>query len=184
MSVPAAPLDAAPPVLAFVARSETETQHIAHVLARLLRPGDVLALRGDLGAGKTTFVRALAGALGVAPAEVSSPTFTLLHEHNSGRMPLLHWDVYRLSGPDALADLGWDDYLRDGGAVIVVEWADRIEAALPLERLDVFLAEVDENASGGDVDGGADEARRITLAGRGARWADLVAAWKQAGAAC
>ena len=151
------------------AGSPQATEHLAARLASQLRAGDVIALRGDLGAGKTTFVRGLARALGVPPAHVTSPTFTLLHEHAGGRLPLFHWDVYRLPDPAALADLGWDEYLSANG-VTVVEWADRIEAALPAERLDVFFAE----AANAAVE---NHAREITFIGHGPRWANLRAAW-------
>jgi len=150
------------------APSVEATQTTAARLAFFLRAGDVLALCGDLGAGKTTFVQGLARALGVT-SPVTSPTFTLLQEHHDGRLPLFHWDVYRLSGPDDLAGVGFDDYVRSGG-VTVVEWADRVLGALPPERLDISLAD----AGGGDGD---DEGRRITLVGRGPRWADLPEAW-------
>ena len=150
------------------AASPQATEHLAACLASQLRAGDVIALRGDLGAGKTTFVRGLARALGVPPAHVTSPTFTLLHEHGNGRLPLFHWDVYRLPGPAALADLGWDEYLSANG-VTIVEWADRIEAALPAERLDVFFVEAANAAAHYD-------AREITFTGHGPRWAN-VAAW-------
>lgn len=142
------------------------THAVAARLAGLLRPGDVVGLQGDLGSGKTTFVQGLARALGV-PGPISSPTFTLLHEHAGGRLLLFHGDAYRLAGPADLADLGWDDILRAGG-VAMIEWADRIAAALPGERLDIMLAEAE--------DGG----RRITLTGRGARWARLETEWESA----
>ncbi len=148
------------------AASAEATRETAARLAPRLLPGDVLGLYGDLGAGKTTFVQGLAAALGVA-APVTSPTFTLIHEHHDGRLPLFHLDAYRLPGPGALADLPFEEYLAAGG-VVVIEWADRIEAALPAERLDILLEEVEEGT-----------ARRITLTGRGARWADFASAWEQ-----
>ena len=144
------------------------THAVAARLADLLRPGDVLCLQGDLGAGKTTFVQGLARALGV-PGPVSSPTFTLVHEHRGGRLPLFHGDVYRLAGPADLADLGWDDYLRASG-VVVIEWADRIADALPAERLDIAITEGDEEGR-----------RRIVFTGRGARWANFEAEWRNSG---
>ncbi len=91
--------------------------------------GDVLALCGDLGAGKTHFVKGLAEGLG-APVEVTSPTFTLIHEYVGGRLPLFHLDFYRLDHEDDLIEIGFDDYLAEEG-VMAIEWADRFTEALP-----------------------------------------------------
>jgi tRNA threonylcarbamoyladenosine biosynthesis protein TsaE len=180
-------------LVTLVSDSADQTRAVAARLAVLLRPGDMVALRGDLGAGKTTFVQGLARALGVA-GPVNSPTFTLLHEHvtdgTAGAAPslLFHWDVYRLSGLDDLADLGWHDYLR-ANRITLVEWADRIEAALPDERLDVLLEEAAASSSEGDDDGDDNDdnlersPRRITLIGRGRRWSDLAAQWPRTTAA-
>ncbi len=97
--------------------------------AAQLRAGDVLALSGDLGAGKTHFVKGLAAGLG-APAEVTSPTFTLIHEYPGGRLPLFHFDFYRLESGDELLAIGFDDYL-DAGGVLALEWAEKFPALLP-----------------------------------------------------
>ena len=91
--------------------------------------GDVVALVGELGSGKTWFVKGMAAGLG-HPGEVTSPTFTLAHEYEGGRLPLFHFDFYRLDHPDDLLALGWDDYL-DAGGVVVAEWADRFPALVP-----------------------------------------------------
>ncbi len=155
------------------AESPEETRAVAARVAALLRAGDVLCLYGDLGAGKTTFVQGLAAAL-ESRASVTSPTFTLVHEYRDGRLPLFHFDVYRLSGPSALADLGFDEYLAAGG-VVVIEWADRIAAALPKERLDIMLEEEEAGAAGDE----AAVRRRVTLDGREARWFGLRAAWER-----
>jgi tRNA threonylcarbamoyladenosine biosynthesis protein TsaE len=136
-------------------RSESETRDLAARLAAMLSPGDVLLLRGDLGAGKTTFTQGLAQGLGIH-APVTSPTFTLVQEYRGGRLPLTHFDLYRLDGPDEVFDLGFFDYLEQGG-VVVVEWPERLGADLPEEWLAVELA-IEE-----------DDARRITLTARGAR---------------
>lgn len=104
-------------------QSEADTLAIAHALAARLTPGTVLLLRGDLGAGKTAFVRGLAHGLGVAPEEVSSPTFTLIQEYRGGRLPLYHVDLYRLS-PAEVDDLGLDDLICEGG-VVAIEWPER-----------------------------------------------------------
>lgn len=104
--------------------SEEETRAIAARLARQLPPGSVLLLSGDLGAGKTAFVRGLAEGLGVSPDDVTSPTFTLVHEYRGGRLPLVHVDLYRLDQAD-LAEIGLDDDLAAAG-VVAVEWPERL----------------------------------------------------------
>lgn len=148
-----------------------ETEAVASRLAPLLGAGDVLCLRGDLGAGKTTFTRGLVRALG-SPALVSSPTFTLIHEYHGGTLLVFHIDAYRLRGPGELADLGFDEYLEQGG-VTVIEWPERIEEALPPERLDVHLEET------GEDDEQQQQRRRIRILPRGARWADLPMRWAE-----
>lgn len=105
-----------------------ETEAVGAALARHLRPGDVLAYRGDLGAGKTAFTRGLARGLGAAEP-VTSPTYTIVNEYLSGRLPLFHFDMYRLSGSGDLFDIGWEDYLERGG-VCAVEWSENIADAL------------------------------------------------------
>jgi len=110
----------------------------AEALGEVLRGGEVLALVGDLGSGKTTFTKGLCRGLGVKePREVSSPTYVLEHVYEA-RVPVRHYDAYRLTSPEELAMLGFHDHLT-GGEVLVVEWADRVLAALPEERLTVEL---------------------------------------------
>jgi tRNA threonylcarbamoyladenosine biosynthesis protein TsaE len=108
----------------YTSRSEAETLTIARGIAAGLRAGSVLLLAGDLGAGKTAFVRGLAEGLGVDPGEVSSPTFTLVHEYRGGRLPLIHVDLYRLDRAD-LDEIGLDQDLADAG-VVAVEWPERL----------------------------------------------------------
>ena len=103
-------------------QGEDETGNVGELLARTLRPGDVVLLYGELGAGKTAFVRGLARGLGAKPDDVSSPTFTLIQEY-AGRLPLYHVDLYRLE-PREIPDLGLDDLVLDAG-VVAIEWADR-----------------------------------------------------------
>ena len=105
-------------------RSEADTIQIGAAMAASLRPGAVLLLSGDLGAGKTAFVRGLADGLGIDPADVTSPTFTLVHEHRQGRLPLVHVDLYRLEKVD-LDELGMDSELAERG-VLAIEWAERL----------------------------------------------------------
>ncbi len=120
-------------------QSADETRALAETLGWTLLPGDVLCLRGDLGAGKTTWTQGLARGLGVPNGDpVNSPTFMLLAEHRGGRVPLFHFDVYRLDSSEGLYDLAFDEYL-DGEGVVVIEWADRIADALPDDRLDIAL---------------------------------------------
>ena len=116
-----------------VTTSENETQAVARELAGTLRAGDVLLLAGELGAGKTTFVRGLAEGLGIDPEAVSSPTFTLLHEYRGGRLTLYHADLYRLDRA-ATDDLGLDETgVRDG--VLAIEWPERLTHSLAGARL-------------------------------------------------
>jgi N-acetylmuramate 1-kinase len=117
---------------------EQATQRLAVDIANSLEPGDLVTLSGDLGAGKTTFARALIRYLAGDPAlEVPSPTFTLLQGYELPRFPLVHLDLFRLSGPAELAELGFDD--PPEGAVVLIEWPDRAAGALPADRLDVAL---------------------------------------------
>lgn len=108
--------------------SERQTREIAAALASTLQPGAVLLLSGDLGAGKTAFVKGLAEGLGISSDEVTSPTFTLVHEYRGGRLPLIHVDLYRLDRVD-LDEIGLDQDLADRG-VIAVEWAERMSRSL------------------------------------------------------
>ena len=112
----------------FVSRSAAETEAFAAAFADRLQAGDVIALYGGLGAGKTTFVRALAHGLGTT-SEVSSPTFALVHEYDA-RIPIAHFDMYRIHTADDLYSTGFFDYL-DAGCVLVIEWSENIEPYLP-----------------------------------------------------
>lgn len=133
---------------------EDGTSAVAQAVAGVLRAGDVVALTGTLGAGKTFFVRSLARALGVPPEiPVRSPSFVLALVYE-GRLPIFHLDLYRLTDEDELEAIGWRDWL-DAGALCLVEWADRVPGALPAVRLDVHLEPT-----------GVEE-RRITLGARG-----------------
>jgi len=135
--------------LTVTTHSERETADAGRAFSRTLAPGAVVLLSGDLGAGKTAFVRGMAEGLGVDPAEVSSPTFTLIQEYRGGRVPLHHVDLYRLKSIE-VDDLGLDDLVLDGG-ITAIEWPDRlprrIEAAIQVT-----------------IDHGDGEDRRITVA--------------------
>ena len=111
-----------------ITKSPEQTELLGKKLAELLRPGDVIAYYGDLGAGKTAFTRGLAAGLGIREA-VTSPTYTIENEYLSGRMPLFHFDMYRLSSSEELFDIGWEDYLARGG-VCAVEWSENVADAL------------------------------------------------------
>ena len=123
-----------------ISACEQDTETIGETLGRKLNAPAVVALRGGLGAGKTAFTRGLARGLGVT-GRVTSPTFALVHEFQ-GRLPLFHFDLYRLGGPDDLFDIGWDDYLARGG-VCVVEWSERAGQALPPDVLVVTFEQTD-----------------------------------------
>ena len=112
----------------YVTHGPEETEALGQRLAEQLRPGDVIAFYGDLGAGKTAFTRGLAVGLGIREA-VTSPTYTIVNEYLSGKMPLFHFDMYRLGSSDELFDIGWEDYLVRGG-ICAVEWSENVEDAL------------------------------------------------------
>ena len=109
-------------------RSEKETESLGEEFAKSLAPGKVIAFTGDLGAGKTAFTRGLARGLGISD-RVTSPTFTIVNEYQGGRLPLFHFDMYRLESSEELFDIGWEDYLRRGG-VCAVEWSEKVSDAL------------------------------------------------------
>lgn len=127
----------------FLTRGEAETEELGRRLAERLSPGAVVAYRGDLGVGKTAFTRGLARGLGCRE-RVTSPTFTIVNEYEGGRLPLFHFDLYRLEGAEDLFGIGWDDYL-DRGGVCAVEWSERAEEALPPETVWVTLCRCPEN---------------------------------------
>ena len=146
----------------FPAADLRTTQHVASCVAGLLQAGDVVLLIGDLGAGKTTFTKALAATLGVTET-VTSPTFTLMRHYRlpDGRI-LLHLDAYRLDGPEGLDELGLYEFVDDG-AIAVIEWGDVVAAGIGPDRLEISFTWIDEDA------------RAIELRGRGG-WADRLAA--------
>ncbi len=114
-----------------------ETEAIAEELSVVLKPGDVIALYGTLGAGKTCFVRGLARGLKVS-MPVKSPTFSIINEY-PGSVPLYHIDFYRLENRSEITDLGWTDYMGSDG-IVVIEWADRVKNMLPVNRFDIYLS--------------------------------------------
>ena len=121
----------------YISRSEAETETIGEKFAQGLAGGTVVAMYGDLGAGKTAFVRGMARGMGLS-CRVSSPTFTIVNEYQ-GKPALFHFDMYRLEGPEDLFDIGWEDYL-DRGGVCAVEWSERVEEALPEDAVTVAIA--------------------------------------------
>lgn len=136
--------------------SEQETEAIGREMAQQLAPGAVVAFTGDLGAGKTAFVRGMAQGLGISQ-RVTSPTFTIVNEYE-GPTPLFHFDMYRLSGSEDLFDIGWEDYLSRGG-VCAVEWSEQVADALPEGTVYVTLTRHPEH----------DGWRSITVEGGAAR---------------
>ena len=112
----------------FITHSPAETEAVGCALGKVLVPGTVLAYEGDLGAGKTAFTRGLARGLGCTE-QVTSPTYTIVNEYLSGRLPLFHFDMYRLRSAEDLWDIGWDDYL-DRGGVCAVEWSENVREAM------------------------------------------------------
>ena len=121
----------------YVSNSEGETEDLGRRLGLRLGPGAVVAYTGDLGAGKTAFTRGLARGLDISE-RVTSPTFTIVNEYEGGRLPLFHFDLYRLGSSDELFDIGWEDYLSRGG-VCAVEWSENVADALEEDAIRVDL---------------------------------------------
>ena len=134
----------------FITQSPEQTEALGFALGQRLSPGDIIAYKGDLGAGKTAFTRGLAKGLGCTE-QVTSPTYTIVNEYLSGRLPLFHFDMYRLSSSEDLWGIGWDDYL-DRNGVCAVEWSENVEDAM-------------ENALWVTIESLGGDRRRITLEG-------------------
>lgn len=145
----------------FISQSDEETQSFGQRLAKELKAGDVVLLVGDLGTGKTTFVKGVARGLRMKADEVSSPTFVLMNIYD-GRLPLFHFDLYRLEPGDELNRLGFEEFLY-GEGVALIEWADRMGAWTPPEYLRLELKH------------DKDDRRRVCVKARGARYQELLA---------
>jgi tRNA threonylcarbamoyladenosine biosynthesis protein TsaE len=139
-------------MLTLTLQNEEDTERLGRALAGVLPPGTVVALIGTLGAGKTRLVQAVATALGVPPGDVTSPTFVLVNEYRQGRMPIYHFDTYRLKDEDEFMSLGPEEYF-DADGLSFVEWGDRVEHLLPEDHVEIEL----------EVTG--DTTRRATLLG-------------------
>jgi tRNA threonylcarbamoyladenosine biosynthesis protein TsaE len=127
----------------FTAQTEADTDRLGAALASVLPPGTVIALIGTLGAGKTRLVQAVAAAVGVARANVTSPTFVLVNEYKTGRLPIYHFDTYRLKDGDEFLNLGPDEYF-DSGGLTFIEWANRVEDLLPPDRIQISIDVIGE----------------------------------------
>ena len=136
----------------FITKSPEETERLGERLGKTLRVGEVIAYLGDLGAGKTAFTRGLARGLGIS-MRVTSPTYTIVNEYTGGRLPLFHFDMYRLASAEELFDIGWEDYLARGG-VCAVEWSENVQDALEAP----ITVRIDRVPDG-------DDCRRITITG-------------------
>ena len=134
----------------FITKSPAETEAVGAALGKIIKAGTVIAYRGDLGAGKTAFTRGLARGLGCKEL-VTSPTYTIVNEYLGGRLPLFHFDMYRLRSSDDLWDIGWEDYL-DRNGICAVEWSENVEDALE-DALSITIEKLGE------------ESRRICLEG-------------------
>jgi tRNA threonylcarbamoyladenosine biosynthesis protein TsaE len=146
--------------LSIVTHTSEQTRELGKQLGRLLQSGDVLLLNGELGAGKTTLIQGIALGMDIR-IPVCSPTFTLVQEYR-GRLPLYHFDPYRLENPEEIAGVGFFDYL-DFGGVTVVEWAERLQELAPDENMEIYISLLN------------DQSRKITFTPHGERYNDLIA---------
>lgn len=134
----------------YFTNSAEETERLGQRLGETLRGGEVVAYLGELGAGKTAFTRGLARGLGISMC-VTSPTYTIVNEYTGGRLPLFHFDMYRLGSEEELFDIGWEDYLARGG-VCAVEWSENVSGAME----DAITVQIEKTS---------DEGRKITIEG-------------------
>jgi tRNA threonylcarbamoyladenosine biosynthesis protein TsaE len=145
----------------FQTRSTSETIRVGKRIGRLLKSGDIVALVGELGAGKTQFIKGLAAGVGIGnPTYISSPSFTLINEY-PGKIPFYHVDLFRLEREKEAEELGLEDYLQ-GGGITAIEWADKIPSLLPKEMLFIHIAYTGKNT------------RSIEMIGKGKRYQELV----------
>jgi len=150
-----------PPSVLLSSENPAYTFQFGKNLGMLLMPGDVVALVGELGAGKTTLTQGIVRGLGVGEEHyIGSPTFTLINEY-AGRMPVYHLDFYRIETPSEIVNLGLEEYLH-GEGVAVIEWADKIEALLPEDHVKITLQYIDRTV------------RTLEIAGTGKRYAALI----------
>jgi tRNA threonylcarbamoyladenosine biosynthesis protein TsaE len=148
-------------LVTLTARDEGDTRRLGAAIAENLPPATVVGLIGTLGAGKTRLVQAVATALGVPPGDVTSPTFVLVNEYRGGRLPVYHFDTYRLKDEDEFLALGPEEYFESSGLTFV-EWADRVAELLPEERLEITIEVVGESE------------RRVTIRGATPRMDELA----------
>lgn len=146
-------------MIKIITKTPQELTYLGNRLAQLVQPGDFFALDGDLGAGKTMLTQGLAQGLEVLE-DISSPTFTIIHEYESGKLPLYHMDVYRLKQPEEMYDLGYEEYFY-GDGVTIVEWAQIIEPLLPDAYLGIEIAVIPEG-------------RELRLSPHGERYEHLI----------
>lgn len=147
----------------FIAHNEQDTDRLGAALAAVLPPGTVVGLIGTLGAGKTRLIQAVAAAVGVPRECITSPTFVLVNEYKGGRLPVYHFDTYRLKDDDEFLNLGPDEYF-DSCGITFIEWADRVADLLPLERVEI------------SIEVGGETTRQIAVRGTSPRTEQMVAA--------
>ena len=138
--------------MVFTTTTAAQTEAVGQALARVLTGGSVIAYEGDLGAGKTALTRGLARGLGITDP-VTSPTYTIVNEYLDGRLPLFHFDMYRLTSSEELWDIGWEDYLQRGG-VCAVEWSENVADAMD-GAIRICIEKIDETTRKITIEGGA-----------------------------
>lgn len=144
-----------------ISKSVKETLKLGVSLARHLEPGDIICLKGDLGSGKTALTKGIAAGLGIEKSKVASSSFVLIRRHQEGRLPLFHFDLYRMKSPADIACLGYEEYFY-GDGVSVIEWVERLKCLMPKEHLMVKLTYCPGNT------------RIFEFSGKGSRYKDLI----------